>query len=126
MGAKKIYSVGELEILACVLCIEKWPMYLFGGPFTHKTDHQHTTTLLIGIWYGQKTYQNIKVVRLDGSEYIKTEFYLKKYNKVAVSISRLVLQRRGDKKKIYFDEEEVQQIYYECCNDSRGTGKRNN
>ncbi|KAF7641979.1 hypothetical protein LDENG_00267000 [Lucifuga dentata] len=44
--AEQKYSVGEWEALACIWAGECWHMYLYGCPFTLRTDHQALTTLL--------------------------------------------------------------------------------
>lgn len=41
------YSVEERKALACVWSMEKCHVYLFGWPFTLRTDHQALTTLLL-------------------------------------------------------------------------------
>ena len=40
------YSVGEREALACIWACERWHLYLYGRPFTLRTDHQALTALL--------------------------------------------------------------------------------
>lgn len=45
--AEQKYSVGEREALACVWACERWHMYVYGRPFTLRTDHQALTALLV-------------------------------------------------------------------------------
>ncbi|XP_043212789.1 uncharacterized protein K02A2.6-like [Amphibalanus amphitrite] len=40
------YSVSELEALSAVLAVEHWKLYLWGRPFTLRTDHSALQTLL--------------------------------------------------------------------------------
>ena len=44
--AEQKYSVGEREALACIWASERWHMYLYGRPYTLRTDHQALTALL--------------------------------------------------------------------------------
>ncbi|KAJ8356569.1 hypothetical protein SKAU_G00193630 [Synaphobranchus kaupii] len=44
--AEQKYSVGEREALVCVWACERWHMYVYGRPFTLRTDHQALTALL--------------------------------------------------------------------------------
>ena len=39
-GARKNYSVTEKELLAIIICVEKFKHYLLGKPFKLKTDHK--------------------------------------------------------------------------------------
>ncbi len=45
--AEQKYSVGEREALACQWVCELWYVYLYGRPFTIRTEHQVLTALLV-------------------------------------------------------------------------------
>ncbi|XP_064470125.1 uncharacterized protein K02A2.6-like [Ornithodoros turicata] len=96
------YSVGEREALACLWACERWHVYLWGRPFTLRTDHQALVTLLgaqgtghrplrISRWSARLLYYNFKVEYKKGAE-----------NYVADALSRLPLPSQQE-----FEEEIV-------------------
>jgi hypothetical protein len=87
--AETKYSTGEKEALACVWACEKWNLFLFGRPFTLRTDHAALTTLLssgnrgvkplrISRWYARLLNYNFKLVYRPGKD-----------NQIADALSRL-------------------------------------
>ena len=40
------YGIGDKELLAIIVCLEKWHMYLHGTPFTIYTDHHNLQNLV--------------------------------------------------------------------------------
>ena len=94
--SEKKYSAGEKEALACVWACEKWHLYLFGRPFTLRTDHSALTTLLsrgnkgirplrISRWYARLLNYNFIIVYRPGSQ-----------NQVADVLSRLPVDDPDD------------------------------
>ncbi|KAL0161729.1 hypothetical protein M9458_045454, partial [Cirrhinus mrigala] len=85
------YSVGEREALACVWSCERWHLYLYGRPFTLRTD-QHALVALLATsgtghrplrlhrWYDRLRQYNYKLQFTPGRE-----------NVVADLLSRSVL-----------------------------------
>ena len=85
------YSAGEKEALACVWACEKWNLFLYGRPFTLRTDHSALRTLLtrgntglkplrIHRWYARLLNYDFQIVFRPGRE-----------NQAADGLSRLPL-----------------------------------
>ncbi|CAH8582717.1 unnamed protein product [Dicrocoelium dendriticum] len=90
-AAELSYSAGEKEALACVWACEKWNLFLFGRPFTLRTDHAALTSLLtrgtngirplrIHRWYARLLTYDFQIKFRPGRE-----------NQVADGLSRLPL-----------------------------------
>ncbi|XP_064482545.1 uncharacterized protein K02A2.6-like [Ornithodoros turicata] len=91
-SVERKYSVGEREALACMWACEHWHVYLWGRPFTLRTDHQALVTLLgtqgsghrplrISRWSARLLYYNFTIEYKKGAE-----------NYIADALSRLPLQ----------------------------------
>ena len=105
--AEKKYSVGEKEALACVWACEKWHVYLWGRPFTLRTDHKALITLLSKGTDRQSLRISRWSARLMKYNY-KMEFKKGVENYVADALSRLPVA--ADKNDYDYDDEIICQV----------------
>uniref|UniRef100_A0A6B0VHI3 RNA-directed DNA polymerase n=1 Tax=Ixodes ricinus TaxID=34613 RepID=A0A6B0VHI3_IXORI len=103
--AERKYAVGEREALACVWACEHWHTYLWGRPFTLRTDHQALVSLLSSQGSGRRP---LRIARW--SERLLRYNYTVEYrkgseNQVADALSRLPVSALQE--DVSFDEEVV-------------------
>lgn len=85
------YSVGELEALACLWACEHWRVYLWGRPFTLRTDHQALTTLLSTKGVGRRPFRIARWHARLLAYNFTIEFQKGDKNTVADALSRMPL-----------------------------------
>ena len=106
------YSAGEKEALACVWACEKWNLYLYGRPFTLRTDHAALTTLLSR---GNKGMKPLRISRWY-ARLLRYTFEMKYrpgcQNQIADGLSRLPVDEAASE-KFYEDDELIAVIIAE-------------
>ena len=99
--AKRKYSAGEREALACICACEHWHNFLFGRKFTLRTDHEALTTLLTSSGSGHKPLQ---LHRWSDQLYqynFSVEYISGSTNHVADMLSRIVHPSCSDPLMLY-------------------------
>ncbi len=88
--AEQKYSVGEREALACLWACERWHVYLYGRPFTIRTDHQALTALLATQGSGHRPMRLLRWADRLNQYNFSLEFMPGRANTVADLLSRAV------------------------------------
>ncbi len=88
--AEQKYSVGEREALACLWACERWHVYLYGRPFTIRTDHQALTALLATQGSGHRPMRLLRWADRLNQYNFNLEFMPGRANTVADLLSRAV------------------------------------